>query len=456
MSEWLVQVFGDYYYQFAILGSNELQFLMCALLFSIGMRRRRWFAFRLALGLLIGTVLVVLASRVRTDRLGLPSRLIVTLLQYASALPLLVLCFQESQDVMLKNWCSSVAVKEIGSAVYPLLQYCFGYDSHLTMQLLPIRHLSMDGQWLLYFLVYFLMYFLVWYLVRPRVREEEPFDNAGRHSGILLSIASLLILGTLSAVTSEHRDESIVLYLCTRFFAMSVAAFILMTYRGIEFRSRARADIAMMDHILSEERKQYAQMKENIDIINMHCHDLKHQLADFSGKLTEREISELQSAMDIYDNSIRTGCEALDVVLYIHGLACRQEGIILTCLADGSALSFMRTRHVYALFNNAISNALEAVRKVEEKEKRVIGVTVGAEDGHVEIEITNYYEGTAVQPFTGQSSKKDTRGHGFGTMSMRYIASQYGGTMEVEALNGIYTLHLSIPRPAGAAAPKAA
>ena len=104
--------------------------------------------------------------------------------------------------------------------------------------------------------------------------------------------------------------------------------------------------MAMMDRILSEERKQFAQMKENIDIINMRCHDLKHQLEDFSGRLTDREIAELQEAMEIYDSNIRTGNEALDTVLYIHQLTCRKEGIILTCLADGNALSFMRTRHV--------------------------------------------------------------------------------------------------------------
>ena len=339
-----------------------------------------------------------------------------------------------------------MAVKEIGGTLYPLLQFILGYDSHATIQILPFE-LTVDGQWLVYYAVHFLIYWLIWLGVRRYFKEA--FDPAARRSGVLLSIFALLTLGVLGAVSSHYRDESPVLYICTRMFAMAVAAFILMTYAGIELRSRARADIAMMEHVLAEERKQFAQMKENIDIINMRCHDLKHQLDDFSGRLTDREIAELRDAMDIYDRNIRTGCEALDVVLYIHQLACKNEGVLLTCLADGNSLSFMRTRHVYALFNNAIGNALEAVRRVENPEKRVIGVTVEKTgSGTVEIEITNYYEGNL--PLNGaprQTSKEDKQHHGFGAMSMRYTAEQYRGSMAVEAKKGIYTLHVSLPIP---------
>ena len=136
------------------------------------------------------------------------------------------------------------------------------------------------------------------------------------------------------------------------------------------------------------------------------------------------------------------------VVLYIHQLACQKEGILLTCLADGSALSFLSTRHVYALFNNAIGNALEAVRKVTDPEKQVIGVTVEKTPESVEIEITNYYEGTVqLNGPLPQTSKQDRQHHGFGTMSMRYITEQYHGLMTVEARKDIYTLHVSLPLP---------
>ena len=445
MNAWLAEQLGEYTYRFYTLSSEQLQFVLAALFFCLSLRRKPRFFLRLLLGLTAGTAVLTAAIVLRTKADSLAVRIVVTFFQYFFTLPLMFLCFDEEPTLLLKTWCTSIAVKEIVGGIYPVLQFVLGYDPHQTLQLLPLYgEQYTDLNWAIYLSVHTLLYFFLWRLVR-KFTSREPLESGSRKQAVIL-------LSILGAVTNHYRDESLVLYICTRVFAMTVAAFILMQYAGLEFRSRSKAEIAMMDHVLSEERKQFAQIKENIDIINMHCHDLKHQLADFSGRLTDREIAELQEAMEIYDSNIRTGSEALDVVLYIHQLTCRQEGIILTCLADGGALSFMRTRHIYALFNNAISNALEAVRKVSDPERRVIGVTVEQAGDAVEIEVTNYYEGTVqMNGALPQTSKADKGRHGFGTMSMRYITEQYHGTLTVEAKRGIYTLHVSLPVPKGKA-----
>ena len=104
------------------------------------------------------------------------------------------------------------------------------------------------------------------------------------------------------------------------------------------------------------------------------------------------------------------------------------------------------------LFNNAVGNALEAVRKVQDPEKRVIGLTVCVENGNVEIEVTNYYEGE-LRSEDGKmlTTKADARHHGFGTMSMNYIVRQYHGVTESNVRNGIYTFHATVPIPVQAA-----
>lgn len=203
-----------------------------------------------------------------------------------------------------------------------------------------------------------------------------------------------------------------------------------------------------MEQVLHEERKQYQANKENIDIINMKCHDLKHQLTALAGKLTEQEIATLQEAIKIYDSNIRTGNEVLDVILYEKNLICQKENIRLSCIANGEILSFMRTSHIYSLFNNAISNAMEAVRTVENPEKRVISVTVNKVVNAVEICITNYYEGPRTisngQPAT---TKENRNQHGFGIMSMKYVVDLYHGTLDVSTDNDIFTLQVHIPIP---------
>ncbi|MBR6955085.1 MAG: sensor histidine kinase [Clostridia bacterium] len=456
MSNWISSLLGDYAYRFMILFPEELQLVLAVAFFCIPLRRKKWFALRLLAGFLVLDAVLMAGVWLRTVSESLGWRLLFTLIQNASTLPLLLLCFDEEWPLLMKTWCTGVATKHIGGSIVPVLQVILGYDPHKTNQLLPLDPIAyMDLHWLVFFAVHALIYFAVWRLVRRRF-SREAMDRAALRNAVILSVAALVLLTVLDSVTNHYRDESLALYVCTRIFVIATALFILAQYAGLEFRSRSRADMAMMEQILSEERKQFVQMKENIDIINMRCHDLKHQLEDFSGRLTDREIAELREAMEIYDSNIRTGSEALDVVLYIHQLTCRKEGIILTCLADGGALSFMRTRHIYALFNNAISNALEAVRKVQDPEKRVIGLTVERGAGTVEVEVTNYYEGELQIQADGapRTTKADSRHHGFGTLSMRYIAEQYGGSLTVEARRGIYTLHVSLPLPAGESARK--
>ena len=450
MSAWLSNLLGEYAYRFFTIFSDQIQFILATCFFCWRLRRRRRFPLRALLGTAAVTGILALGVWLRTVSDSLPVRMLFTFLQYSTILPILLLCYDEDWTLLLKSWCSIIAVKEIAGSIYPVLQFLLGYDPHQTLQILPLDPLQFENlHWLIYFMVHALIYYAVWRIVRGG-QNREGIDRASRKNAVALSCVTLVLMSVMSSVTNHYRDESLVLYICTRIFVLTLAVFILAQYAGLEFRSRTRADMSMMEQILAEERKQFSQMKENIDIINMRCHDLKHQLEDFAGRLTDREIAELQEAMEIYDSNIRTGNEALDTVLYIHQLSCRKEGILLTCLADGSALSFMRTRHVYALFNNAIGNALEAVRKVSDPEKRIIGLTVEKSGKSVEMEVTNYYEGSLQTDERGslsRTTKSDSSRHGFGTMSMRYIAEQYRGSLSLEARHGIYTLHVSIPLP---------
>lgn len=185
----------------------------------------------------------------------------------------------------------------------------------------------------------------------------------------------------------------------------------------------------------------------------MKCHDLKHQLSNLSSKLTDQEIRSLQEAINIYDNNIKTGSEVLDVLLYEKQLVCQKEGITLTCMADGRALAFMRTSHVYSMFNNALGNALEAVQNIDDPEMRVVDISVARHAGAVEIVVTNYFQGERPlqDGLPDSTTKEDKNRHGFGLQSMKYVAEQYSGSVQTSIEGPVFTLKISIPIPASAA-----
>ena len=202
-----------------------------------------------------------------------------------------------------------------------------------------------------------------------------------------------------------------------------------------------------MEQILHEEKKQYESMKTNIDVINMKCHDLKHFFSKLEGTLTDADIAALKEAVDIYDSNLRTGNEALDTVLYEKRLAAEQDGIQISCLADGGALEFVNKSHVYSLFSNAIGNAVEAVKKMDDPEKRIISIYVSRSGPDVEISVVNYYADTLkIDNGLPVTSKKDNGHHGFGLKSIQYIAGLYDGTATVSTRNEIFTLSVLLKR----------
>ena len=113
--------------------------------------------------------------------------------------------------------------------------------------------------------------------------------------------------------------------MAARICSLVFALVILLIRSGIISQGQARTEISLMERVMAEERKQYEHNRESINLINMRCHDLKHQLANLSGRLTDEEVKSLQEAMNIYDSTIKTGNEVLDVVLYENQLACRKE-----------------------------------------------------------------------------------------------------------------------------------
>ena len=215
---------------------------------------------------------------------------------------------------------------------------------------------------------------------------------------------------------------------------------------------RLQRELAGIDSALRTQREQYEMTGDTIENINRKCHDLKHQIRELrkidDGEEREAYLKDLENDIMIYDTALQTGNRALDVVLMEKALFCKNHDIDWTCMTDGTRLGFMRTEDIYAIFGNALDNAIRAVLELEEKAKRVISVKVLAQDSILVIQIQNYYEGRL--RFEGGlpvTTKKDKRDHGYGMKSIRYTAEKYNGTITVSGENQIFTLQILMPVP---------
>ena len=226
--------------------------------------------------------------------------------------------------------------------------------------------------------------------------------------------------------------------------------FVLFAEFEILLNGRLEASYSTAERLMKERQRQYELSRENIDQINMKAHDIRHQIRTLKGAahIDSDVLDDIAREVSIYDSTVQTGNDAIDTILTEKSLTCDQEGITLSCIVDGASLSFMSAADLYALFGNALENAIEAAVGIEDPERRSISLTVKERAGMVSIHVENYFSGEVTfENGMPRSSKGDLLNHGIGTKSMRHIAERYGGTLTARAKNGVYYLNILIPVP---------
>lgn len=208
-------------------------------------------------------------------------------------------------------------------------------------------------------------------------------------------------------------------------------------------------ELSFVKKMWEKEKEKYLLAKENIDIINIKCHDLKHQIRKLKNnqQIDVTFLNELEDAVDIYNSIAKTGNGALDVILTEKSLLCSKNDVILTYVTDGAKLSFMAESDIYSLFGNALDNAIESVLKIEEKEKRIIELTIYQVNEFLSISIKNSFQGKIDFDENGFpiTTKDDTMYHGYGVKSISLIAGKYEGNVSFRIKNEIFILNVLIP-----------
>lgn len=254
-----------------------------------------------------------------------------------------------------------------------------------------------------------------------------------------LSITTVLICIGLTRIANRFGDGG---SLTVSFYAITCCAMALVVqfvlYRLVDLRSENTA----LNLMWQEERKQYELSKKTIDVINIKYHDLKHKLRDM--QLPAEEVESIKDAVRIYGSRIRTGNEALDVLLTENSLRCSEEGIQLTYSGNGADFGFMQVMDVYSLFGNAISNAVEATERLNDPEKKIIDISSERRGELVSIHFRNYFSGPLrFDDGLPQTSKTGEEGfHGYGMKSMRLIAEKYGGSLSAAAEGDLFLLDI--------------
>ncbi len=292
------------------------------------------------------------------------------------------------------------------------------------------------------------IFVLICYLTFGReLRKKDVKYMTGSQTVLFLLVGMQLCTNVLQNLFDKYSTGSgFQAYTVYSLFDMISCLFLLALQCEITRRESEQHNGEILQHILYQQKQQMEISKENIELINIKCHDIKNQIATLGSRVPQEEIRELERAVDIYDMAFKTGNEALDVLMVEKLMVCENKNIRLDCMMDGKLLSFMKQSDIYALFGNAVDNAIEAVERIVNEERRYISVRVRMEKGMLVIHFENYYEGEiAFVKGLPQTTKEDKRYHGFGMKSIRMIVEKYQGHFSVGAKDGIFTLNILLP-----------
>lgn len=352
--------------------------------------------------------------------------------------------------VLFLWWCWNITWSvAVYTSVWSYMSWQLLYEIWIGISdrvgLLRERNSTVDI--LLCIVVFLLGYLLVGLTIAKWMPEGAPKRVGPRQ---LVSSLLILIAFEMIATSSENANLAPNNW---RTLYLSQLLLVLVLYLQSELfkKSAMRQELEVMNLLWKKEQEQYQLSKENIALINQKCHDLKHQIRAIriaSKEEVDKYLEEMEDTIRIYEAIVKTGNEVLDTILTEKSLYCKDRGITVSCVADGSQMDFIHTVDLYAILGNALDNAIEAVEKFKHKEKRQIDVMIYRQQSFLVMNIVNPMKDELVfEEELPVSTKGDNCYHGFGLRSMKYLVKKYDGYLTVSKEDGCFSLKILIPIP---------
>ena len=318
--------------------------------------------------------------------------------------------------------------------VYKYIFYTLGYDN-LILSIV------------LYVLVATALYLLVYFLVRKILKGDKNFPVSDKKVLITALLATLLaiVLCVVTEFISDHyRNIGALQFSVMTIFSIACCTLILNNmFYGVRLLN-LQAENEVLTTLYANAKKQYAASRQTMELLNIKYHDLKYYLnaREKPDDAYSDGIKETLKLVSDYETFLKTGNEALDVIITEKTIQCRSKGIDVNCIADGSLLNMLDDVDIYSLFGNALDNAEESILR-ENCDDKTIELFVTRVGNMAKIEISNYVA-TPPRIVNGlpMTLKADKINHGYGTKSMQKIVEKYHGHLVFSCKDNRFSVNI--------------
>lgn len=318
----------------------------------------------------------------------------------------------------------------------------------MTVELLKIK----QGTFLksvIYTVVYLISCFVCYHLFSRRMKLDQQVEIKS-NSLVVISGLILALTMVLRMIAVDNLDLSknpiILRYVLNLYGIMGCIATLWMLFSFNE-ADKLEMDRILIEQLMKMEEEKHRFSESTIDMVNIKCHDLKHQIRELRKEQVREDyrevLKEVENSIVFYDKIAKTGNDVLDSILTEKNLYCQKYNINFTYIVDGKIMEFMHNTDMYSLFGNIIDNAIESVIKEEDEQKRIIFLKIFQRNQYVSIHSENYCA-VSVELKNGipVTSKRDKNYHGFGVKSMMHIVNKYGGNIVFKAQNQMFYIDI--------------
>lgn len=201
--------------------------------------------------------------------------------------------------------------------------------------------------------------------------------------------------------------------------------------------------------------------EQYLDSIKGQAHDFKKHLIHINDMLVEQTSNIADTEMkeyivDVIDdlNKVDTAAfpdvknNALRVILTKTADTCKSNGIFFRTSLDYCELSFMSYKDICGIFLNALENAIQACRSIDETQQRYIELNIRCPEKIVQIHISNPNPGV-IKDASGAlvTTKEDSYFHGYGLKNIERVVRQYDGIVITDFPENKFDLFIDIPLP---------
>lgn len=294
-----------------------------------------------------------------------------------------------------------------------------------------------------------LIYFVLWKTITERMPRDGRYDIGPRQftSAIVLLLLFELLHVRILMSSPEHQVDELLL---PGVLSQAYGIFTLYIQTELFKKSAIEHDLDTLNLLRQQQKSQYTLNKENIDIINRKCHDLKHQISAVRSmadtKQIDQYLDDMESSALIYDAIVKTGNEVLDTILTQKSLFCEANGIHIHSVVDGNQLDFIEPVDLYTILGNAIDNAIEGVKKVKNRDLRLIDIAIYTKAKFLVMTISNPIDDQIT--FEGEvpiSTKPNNGYHGYGIKSIKHYIKKYNGNVNISVENNCFVIKMLIP-----------